>query len=213
MTDTPCIQSGCVQYGCGWNAPDGWRNFDASPTLRFERLPLIGRMWTRNDHRFPANAEYGDIIKGLPLPAGSCSALYCSHVLEHLALADLRRALANSHALLAPGGRFRMVVPDLEQAVQAYFQAPAGESAATLLDGVGLGWRERPRGARRFLVEWLGNARHRWAWDYDSLAAELEAAGFSGIRRAHLGDSADPHFAEVEDPGRWENALGIECVK
>ena len=31
-----------VQYGCGWNAPRGWRNFDASPNLRIDHLPLIG---------------------------------------------------------------------------------------------------------------------------------------------------------------------------
>ena len=55
-----------LQYGCGWWAPKGWRNFDASPTLRFERLPLIGWLYTRNSQRFPENVEYGDIVKGLP---------------------------------------------------------------------------------------------------------------------------------------------------
>ncbi|CAO5043555.1 MULTISPECIES: hypothetical protein [Microcystis] len=31
-------ESKYVQYGCGWSAPSQWRNFDASPTLRFERM-------------------------------------------------------------------------------------------------------------------------------------------------------------------------------
>ncbi len=42
----------CVQYGCGWSAPFSWRNFDASLTLRFERLPLIGHLYTKNESRF-----------------------------------------------------------------------------------------------------------------------------------------------------------------
>lgn len=77
-----------VQYGCGWSAPRGWRNFDASPTLRFERLPLIGRLYTRNASRFPENIEYGEIVKGLPVSSGSCNGVYCSHILEHLSLDD-----------------------------------------------------------------------------------------------------------------------------
>ena len=59
-----------AQCGCEWSAPKGWRNFDASPTLRLERVPLLGRLWTKNASRLPDNAECGDIVKGLPVPAG-----------------------------------------------------------------------------------------------------------------------------------------------
>ncbi len=94
-----------LQYGCGWSAPKGWRNFDASPTLRFERLPLIGRLYTRNGQRFPENVEYGDIVKGLPVAAQSFHGVYCSHVLEHLSLADFRTALINTWRILKTGER------------------------------------------------------------------------------------------------------------
>ena len=56
-----------VQFGCGFTAPETWLNFDASPTLRVERLPLVSRLYTKNEQRFPPNVEYGDIVKGLPL--------------------------------------------------------------------------------------------------------------------------------------------------
>ena len=55
-----------VQYGCGWCAPEGWLNFDASPTLRFERLPMLGGLYTRNAERFPAAVRYGDIVRYRP---------------------------------------------------------------------------------------------------------------------------------------------------
>src|SRR5712691_5357503 len=103
-----------VHYGSGWCAPPNWRNFDASPTLRFERIPVIGRLYTKNATRFPENIEYGDIVKGLPIEDESCKAIYCSHVLEHLSLEDFRVALRNTHKLLRKDGVFRFVMPDLE---------------------------------------------------------------------------------------------------
>jgi hypothetical protein len=48
-------------------------------------------------------------------------------------------------------------------------------------------------------------------WDEKNMAYELADAGFTAIRRARIGDNPDPHFAEVEDAGRWENCLGMEC--
>ena len=63
---------GYVQYGCGFTAPAEWVNYDASPTLRFERLPVLGKLYTRNKQRFPDNVKYGDIVKGLPEKADSC---------------------------------------------------------------------------------------------------------------------------------------------
>jgi len=109
-----------IQYRCGWSAPAGWRNFDASPTLRFERLPLIGKIYTKNKARFPDNVEYGDIVKGLPVKDSSCEAVYCSHVLEHLSCEDFRRALKNTFEMLGSGGVYRLVVPDLEHYIQNY---------------------------------------------------------------------------------------------
>lgn len=77
-----------VQYGCGLSAPNEWQNFDASPTLRFERLFLIGHLYTKSKSRFPKNVKYGDIVKGLPVFIDSCKGVYCSHILEHLSLSD-----------------------------------------------------------------------------------------------------------------------------
>src|SRR3569623_886783 len=94
-----------VQYGCGWSAPEGWENYDASLTLRWERLPVVGS-YTKNAQRFPANVRPGDIVKGLPVPDGSCRGVYASHVLEHLTLADFHQALRNAHRMLEKIGHF-----------------------------------------------------------------------------------------------------------
>ena len=43
------------------------------------------------------------------------------------------------------------------------------------------------------------------------MALELGQVGFVNIRRAYFNDSVDPKFKEVEEWGRWENSLAVEC--
>ena len=162
-----------VQYGCGFSSPVDWVNFDASPTLRFERIPVIGRLYKKNDIRFPDNVRYGDILKGLPVAENCCDFVYCSHVLEHLALDSFYRALQNTRKILKPGGVFRLVVPDLEHSIALYQSSDSARAAIDFLQESLVGVQSRPRGIRALLKEHLGNSRHLWMWDFKSLAHEL----------------------------------------
>ncbi len=203
-----------VQFGCGFCAPEGWLSFDCSPTLRFERIPVLGRLFTKNSRRFPRNVRYGDIVKGLPLSPSRCKGLFASHVLEHLSLADLHRALANCRELLATGGIFRMIVPDIEALSRRYLSALESgnsEAAARFVKDSGLGQREHSGGWWRRLRAALGNSRHRWMWDWSSLSTELRKAHFSAIRRCAYGDCEDQAFLAVEDRGRFDGCLAVEC--
>lgn len=202
-----------LQYGCGRCAPPGWENYDASPTVRFERLPLIGKLYTKNRERFPENIEYGDIVKGLPVSPGSCAAIYCSHVLEHLALDDFRSALKNSFVMLQPGGTFRIVLPDLEYLARQYINDSSPDAPLIFMKETYLGHEKRERGLKGLLSTWLGNSQHLWMWDYKSMVRELEKVGFVEIRKAEFGDSSDAMFHDVEDKNNWVNCLGVECKK
>lgn len=203
-----------VQYGCGLCAPPAWRNFDASPTVRLQRIPIIGRAISVPGHpRFPPNVEYGDIVAGLPVPSGSAAAVYCSHVLEHLALADLRTALANTRRVLRDGGVFRLVVPDLRAAASMYLASGDPRAAVHFVEHSHLGRTSRPRGVTGVLRAAFGSGVHLWMWDYPAMSAELQAAGFRQIREARCGDADDPRFGDVEDQSRWEGSVGIECVR
>ena len=93
-----------VQYGCGFSAPESWENFDASPTLYFERIPVVGRFYTKNRIRFPVNVQFGNIVNGLPFENNSIRGIYCSHILEHLSLEDFRSALKNTYKILELDG-------------------------------------------------------------------------------------------------------------
>lgn len=211
MPDGSSTTTDYVHYGCGLCAPATWTNFDVSPSLRLRRIPLLGRVLGRAGPTWPDSVKYGDIVRGLPVPPASCTGIYCSHVLEHLAYDDAATALRNTLSYLRPGARFRFVLPDIEQLARTYFNSPAPDAAIQFMDASYLGQRTRGRGLRAFLRDWLGNSRHLWMWDYKAMAKQLADAGFVDIRRASFGDCADDRYRDVEDEERWRDCLGVEC--
>lgn len=203
-----------LHYGCGLDTGDGWYNCDASPTLRLQRLPLIGwvfKKWLKP--RFPDAVHYGDIVRGMNLPPDSCEAIFCSHILEHLALEDFRTALRNTHRYLKPGGLCRLLVPDFEQYVATYHADPNPEALSNFLRYSYLGRDKRTNGLLGFIREYMGNSHHLWMWDEKGMIAELQQAGFTNIRRCQAGDSANKAFLAVENPERFVAGLAIECSK
>jgi len=203
-----------LHYGCGMSVGSGWHNCDASPTLRLQRLPLLGvafRQWL--SPRFPDGVYYGDIVRGLAVAPDSCPAIFCSHVLEHLALEDLRLALRHTFAYLKPGGTFRLIVPDFEQQVAGYLSNPDAAAISNFMGYTHLGRRTRPKGPAAWLREYYGNSHHLWMWDYKGLAKELQDAGFRGMRRCVCGDARDPAFQAVENVDRFQWGLAIEATR
>jgi hypothetical protein len=187
----------------------------ASPTLRWERIPLLGSLWTKNAERFPANVRVGDIVRGLPVAERSCRGVYASHVLEHLALDEFHRALDNTLKILGEGGIFRLVVPDLEWAAREYVRrldATRDPTASDfLMRETYLGTPRRARGPVGLVYRWLSTSSHLWMWDEASLAQALTAHGFRAVRRCQFGDCEDPLFARVEDRERFVHAVAMEA--
>lgn len=206
-----------VHYGCGLTAPEEWENYDISPTLRLQKIPLLGNILrNRSSAQFPSNVLFGNIVKGLPVNDGSCDGVYCSHVLEHLALNDFKKALKNTYKMLRSGGIFRCVVPDLEWAARNYIKGLEEgnlRSSFEFMENTFLGYKNRPRGLKAIIVSIIGNAQHMWMWDHQSLSQELKSAGFKQIRPCKIHDCSDEIFRLVEHESRFIHAVAIECIK
>jgi hypothetical protein len=137
-------------------------------------------------------------------------------VLEHLSFVDFEKAMRETYRVLKAGGICRLVVPDLETLARKYVDAVAAgraDAAPRFMRETMLGVERRPRSLWHFLQDWLGGSRHLWMWDYPSLADVLAANDFVQIRRASFGDSEDPAFRLVEDPGRFVDACAVEARK
>jgi SAM-dependent methyltransferase len=209
-----------VQYGCGFDAPEDWLNFDSSPTLRLERLPIVGALFSKNASRFPKGVQYGNIVSGLPLEPNSVSRLYASHVLEHLPKVDAIKALRNSFRILRPGGTFRLIVPDLFSRATHYIQASNGldpTAADHFMLSSGLGTEREATGLVDRISQTFGSSRHLWMWDEPAMTKALRDIGFTDIRRCSFGDSGDTNFGTVENATRFVNGsiveLAVECKK
>jgi SAM-dependent methyltransferase len=206
-----------VEYGAGTTVGEGWLSYDSSPTLRLERLPLIGRRLGKlaGGHApFPKEIHYGDIVRGLPLQDSSVDGIYASHVLEHLALEDMRTALSNTIKLLKPGGVFRVIVPDLTIATQHYMEEVGDPDAAfRFLSGTWLGREKRERTIIGRLREIIGSSHHLWMYDYPAMERELVEAGFTSLRIAQFGDAEDSMFNLIEHPDRFENSVAIQAFR
>jgi SAM-dependent methyltransferase len=204
-----------IHVGCGLSVGPSWESYDSSPTLRLRRLPLVGSLLRPYTTPFPREVRYGDIVRGRLCGPGAADAVFASHVLEHLARADARCALANIFAMLKPGGVFRVVVPDLESRARRYLDDVArGEAAAAdrFLEDTQLGRAERPRGLVGGLRALWGAGAHLWMYDDRSMERLLREAGFADIRRCTFGDGALAAFAEVESAKRFASRLGPEVA-
>ena len=204
-----------VQYGCGLTAPEGWLNFDASPTLYLQKIPVLS-FWAKRKVDFPKNVLFGNILAGLPgIKNGTCDAVFCSHVLEHLSLEDFHLALRQTYDLLKPGGIFRAVLPDLAFHARNYLKEKESNPNASVhfLQATMLGVEVRKKKWLEKLISLWGNAEHLWMWDHESFEVALRNAGFTSIRRCEYGDSADKDFSNVEQEGRFWGSIAFECIK
>ena len=210
-----------IQYGAGNQHVPGWINFDASPTLRIQKMPLLGRLLkNRLNCIFDDEVLYGDIVKGLPIKDESADYVFCSHILEHLALADFHTAIANTFSILKHGGRLRVIVPDLRLDINDYFHSITSDVTAIRQQASINFLRNSCLGmpmSRKSLIERLsylyGNSGHRWMWDSESLSAALSQHGFIDIKPFKKNDSDDEMLLRPERPHQFERGIAYQCRK
>ena len=209
-----------VNIGAGLSCGKSWLNFDASPTLRISKIPVLGKLIgiTLRFPHWPDATRYGNIVKGLPVQHGLCRLIFSSHVFEHLSLSDFETAISNVYAYLQPGGVFRIIVPDLEAYARNYLkQLEEGNDRSTaaidFMKAANLGCEKTRAILKSRLAESLANSRHQWLWDRYSLIKKLEEHKFTNIKLCRYAEWSDQRFAEVEDRARHQDAICLECGK
>jgi hypothetical protein len=146
----------------------------------------------------PRTRLYLDATRRWPLEDGALSAIYADNMLEHLRIDGARTCLAEAHRCLAPGGVIRLVTPDVRQHVELYLR---GEDAVR--DAVATRYRAQGvqiEHAVDLVRTPIGEFGHHlgYAWDFDSLAAELRRAGFPDPQQCAVADSAHERLRGLE---------------
>lgn len=206
-----------VQFGTGPGPQrNNWINFDSSPTLLIQKIPLIGHRLTKNKPKFDLNISYGDIIKGLPLKNNSVDYLFCSHILEHLSYQDFKKAILNSKSILKKGGHLGLIVPDLESYINIYIKekisGKIANSSINFMKNTHLGLYETRDSIISRIKHAFSNSRHQWMWDEESLKNTLLEFNFKNIT-VHNTIKKDSIFNEVIIPDRLKRSIFIICTK
>ena len=210
-----------VNVGCGASPTPGWVNFDNSFSVRAARWPLVvpalARLRVLSGQSAglarvadAGNIQFANATARIPCTSSSVSAVYTSHMIEHLDRAEARAFLAEVRRILRPGGVVRVAAPDIARLAQDYLATGDADGfiAATHM---GL---NRPAGLVAW-VKWvlIGPRHHLWMYDGDSLARLLHEAGFADTAimppgKSNIVDPGDLDLAE-----RASESVYVEAVQ
>lgn len=202
--------NGRANLGCGFRCLENWRNVDGSPNalLGSKKSAYLNKILYRltgtasyydfaeYDRTLRKNKiDYYDLRNGVPFDDGSLEVIYCSHFLEHLGKDSAIEFLNECCRSLKPGGLIRILVPDLDVAMEMY-------SAGKVDEMQDLFFYTAPN---------YGFSAHKYNYNFSTLKGKLESVGFGAVRKlAHgKGDCPDIAYLDVYP----DHSLYVEAYK
>lgn len=162
-----------INVGCGPNSMPGWVNIDLVSTADLQL----------------------DIRKPLPLADESAAVIYSEHLFEHLEYPDeALRFLRESLRILEPGGIFSVGVPDTEWPVKAYANNDE-EYFAFVREHHHPAWCTTRM--HNLNYHFRQENRHKYAYDFETLAQALREMGFLQIERRPFNPDLDTEKRRV----------------
>ena len=165
-----------VQIGAGESNPPGWLNTDIEPA---------------------SGQAYLDATKILPFADGSIYDFFGEQVIEHLTYDDGLGFLKEAHRVLVPGGKVRLVTPNLLSFLALFGDQKPPTYMARKLDFHF--WPPvSPDPACFILNNEMRSWGHQFVYTPKMLRASFEKAGFVDIRQYAPGETDDPAFKGIE---------------
>ncbi len=143
--------------------------------------------------------RYMDGTKPWIFEDGALSHVYADNMIEHVPLAGARVFLAEAHRCLRPGGVIRLVTPDVRTHVELYLQGGDVVQGELAEEYRALGVVvEHPIDMIRTPIGEFGH-HSGYVYDFETIDAELQRAGFSPAVRRPLQESDDPMLRGLEE--------------
>jgi SAM-dependent methyltransferase len=205
--------------GCGPNAAvTSWLDFDGSWNARLNKLPLLAKAARKlrggglSHKAFPAHVRYLELTKPLPFADNFADAIYASHVWEHLYYGDALALTRECRRVLKPGGRLRVLVPNLRDYITEYISREPGATDAAFVLNKKMMFRNPTREKRpllRFYTALTDFHSHKFMYDPPALIKLFADAGFSNPSERACFDSGIAEIREVESAGRCGPGIGF----
>jgi SAM-dependent methyltransferase len=162
--------------------------------------------WINSDRRAgPGIDLVCDIRDGLPLGDESLDYATSVHALQEVAYEELVPVLEELRRVLKPGGTLRLILPDLDKAIQAYLRSDPGYFLVPDEVAQGLG------GKLITHVLWYGHSRVLFTHDF--IEELLVKAGFRLVVRCRPRETSSRHPEIVALDNRERESLFVEGVK
>jgi predicted SAM-dependent methyltransferase len=164
---------------------------------------------------FSAEADLRlDLRRPLPLSTNSCEQIFTEHFIEHLKYPEeAEQFITECHRILQPGGVIVLSVPDTEWPLQDYglnkrdyLRAAEQEqwhpeSCNTFIEHINYHFRQR----------WSNSdesnfARHRFAYDFETMEKLLTSSGFDTVSRRN-------YWSELDSEHRRVGSLFVKAEK
>ena len=174
-----------LQLGAGTHNPPGWLNSDIEPK---------------------GDQIYLDVTSNYPFPAGSFQYVFAEHLIEHIPWESGLRMLKESYRILAPGGKIRIITPDLAK----YFYLLNHETDPEVQRFIAANrnvfeWPDTPVGAAYVFNKEMREWGHVFIYNAEALQRTFKLAGFTDIKQLQIGVKTDPVFeaAEYRQSGKF----------
>ena len=171
----------------------GWINTDVTPHLWIARAPGAARLacllglisrerLAQHERGIFAKLRRLDVRRRFPYPDDSVTAVYSSHMLEHIPRSAAAFCLKECHRVLKPGGVIRIAVPDLDQWIREYDPAQPDIFVTRAFEP----------------SERRSKNQHHYLYNEISLGRLLQECGFAHARRVQPGQGDCPDAAIID---------------
>jgi predicted SAM-dependent methyltransferase len=175
-----------IHLGAGGNDPPGWLNTDIAPT---------------------SDEIYLDATQRYPFSDGSFQYVLGEHMISAVPWEGGVAMLKECYRILAPGGKLRVVTPNLAKFVQLLTGNPDADAQRFIAAKLRLaGWPESPVTGAYIFNRQVRDWGTQFLYDPATLRKSLELAGFKQIAEYRVDEKTDPVFREVEFRTRNEGS-------
>ena len=175
-----------LHLGAGGNDPTEWLNTDIFPT---------------------GEEVYVDATKPFPFPDGSFQYVFSEHMIQAVPWEGGLAMLKECYRVLAPGGKLRIVSPNLAKFVQLLRENPDADAKRFMEAKMRFhGWPERPVTGAYIFNRQVRDWGHQFLYDPATLRKSFELAGFRQITEYRVDEKTDPVFRQVEIRTRNEGS-------
>jgi len=205
IKDTPKL----VNLGCGLHCLPNWVNIDGSlSSLLSSKFTLFNRFIYRlagssnyydfNEYNkvvIENNMHWYDLARGVPFHDNSVDIVFTSHFLEHLDKDDGFIFLQNAYNSLKLGGILRLVIPDLDTAIQMLNEGRIDEVQDLFF----------------YTSKSYDYSAHKYNYNFKTLSHKLELIGFKNIVKLSykVGECPNLDFLDLYP----DHSLYIEAYK